>query len=65
MSEKSNIKKLVSSAKKGNQQAFNALYELTKNSVYYTCSSLLKNSEDVQDLCQDVFLAVFKQYRGV
>lgn len=61
MSEKSNIKKLVSSAKKGNQQAFNALYELTKNSVYYTCSSLLKNSEDVQDLCQDVFLAVFQK----
>ena len=61
MSEKINIKKLVSSAKKGNQQAFNALYELTKNSVYYTCSSLLKNSEDVQDLCQDVFLAVFQK----
>lgn len=61
MSEKSNIKKLVLSAKKGNQQAFNALYELTKNAVYYTCSSLLKNSEDVQDLCQDVFLAVFQK----
>lgn len=61
MSEKSNIKKLVSSAKKGNQQAFNALYELTKNAVYYTCSSLLKNSEDVQDLCQDVFFAVFQK----
>ena len=61
MSEKSNIKKLVSSAKKGNQQAFNTLYDLTKNAVYYTCSSLLKNSEDVQDLCQDVFLAVFQK----
>lgn len=61
MSEKSNIKKLVSSAKKGNQQAFNTLYDLTKNAVYYTCSSLLKNSEDVQDLCQEVFLTVFQK----
>lgn len=61
MSEKSDIKKLVLSAKKGNQQAFNALYNLTKNAVYYTCSSLLKNSEDVQDLCQKVFLTVFQK----
>lgn len=61
MSEKSDIKKLVLSAKKGNQQAFNALYNLTKNAVYYTCSSLLKNSEDVQDLCQEVFLTVFQK----
>lgn len=61
MSEKSNIIKLVSSAKKGNQQAFNTLYDLTKNAVYYTCFSLLKNSEDVQDLCQEVFLTVFQK----
>lgn len=61
MSEKSDIKKLVLSAKKGNQQAFNSLYNLTKNAVYYTCSSLLKNSEDVQDLCQEVFLTVFQK----
>lgn len=61
MSEKSDIKKLVLSAKKGNQQAFNALYNLTKNAVYYTCSSLLKNSADVQDLCQEVYLTVFQK----
>lgn len=61
MSEKSDIKKLVLSAKKGNQQAFNALYNLTKNAVYYTCSSLLKNSADVQDICQEVYLTVFQK----
>ena len=39
------IKELVLSAKNGNKKAFDKLYELTHNDVWYNCLSLLKDEE--------------------
>ena len=39
------IKELVLSAKNGNKKAFDKLYKLTSNDVWFTCVSLLKDEE--------------------
>ena len=41
-----NITEHVVSAQRGNQQAFEKIFESTKSSVYYTCLGLMKNEAD-------------------
>ena len=43
------IKELVLSAKNGNKKAFDKLYKLTSNDVWFTCVSLLKDEENAKD----------------
>ena len=53
------IKELVSGAKKGSQKAFNKLYDLTKNDIWFTCISLLKNEENAKDVMQETYITAF------
>ena len=53
------IKELVSSAKNGNKKAFDKLYELTHNDVWYNCLSLLKDEENAKDIMQETYITAF------
>nr|WP_303693509.1 sigma-70 family RNA polymerase sigma factor [Ruminococcus bromii] len=53
------IKELVLSAKNGNKKAFDKLYELTSNDVWYNCLSLLKDEENAKDIMQETYITAF------
>lgn len=53
------IKELVLSAKSGNKKAFDKLYELTSNEVWFTCVSLLKDEENAKDIMQETYITAF------
>ena len=53
------IKELVLSAKNGNKKAFDKLYELTSNEVWFTCLSLLKDEENAKDIMQETYITAF------
>ena len=53
------IKELVSSAKSGNKKAFDKLYKLTSNDVWFTCVSLLKDEENAKDIMQETYITAF------
>ncbi len=56
MSETEIIEKL----KQGNELAFKQLVENYRSMVVNTCFGLLHNSEDAEDVAQDVFIEVFR-----
>lgn len=53
------IKELVLSAKNGNKKAFDKLYKLTSNNVWFTCVSLLKDEENAKDIMQETYITAF------
>lgn len=53
------IKELVLSAKNGNKKAFDKLYKLTSNDVWFTCFSLLKDEENAKDIMQETYITAF------
>lgn len=53
------IKELVLSAKNGNKKAFDKLYELTHNDLWYNCLSLLKDEENAKDIMQETYITAF------
>ena len=53
------IKELVLSAKNGNKKAFDKLYGLTHNDVWYNCLSLLKDEENAKDIMQETYITAF------
>lgn len=53
------IKELVLSAKNGNKKAFDKLYKLTSNDVWFTCVSLLKDEENAKDIMQETYITAF------
>ena len=53
------IKELVLSAKNGNKKAFDKLYDLTSNDVWFTCVSLLKDEENAKDIMQETYITAF------
>ena len=53
------IKELVLSAKNGNKIAFDKLYKLTSNDVWFTCVSLLKDEENAKDIMQETYITAF------
>nr|WP_270204218.1 sigma-70 family RNA polymerase sigma factor [Ruminococcus bromii] len=53
------IKELVLSAKNGNKKAFDKLYELTHNDVWYNCLSLLKDEDNAKDIMQETYITAF------
>lgn len=53
------IKELVLSAKNGNKKAFDKLYKLTSNDVWFTCVSLLKDEENAKDIMQKTYITAF------
>lgn len=53
------IKELVLSAKNGNKKAFDKLYKLTSNNVWFTCVSLLKDEDNAKDIMQETYITAF------
>ncbi|MDE6728183.1 MAG: sigma-70 family RNA polymerase sigma factor, partial [Oscillospiraceae bacterium] len=58
----SNIRELAEKAAGGDGKAFDELYEMTKNGVWFTCKKLLKNEENAKDVMQDTYLAAFENF---
>ncbi|MBQ8166495.1 MAG: hypothetical protein IJZ96_05590, partial [Lachnospiraceae bacterium] len=50
------IKKLVEAMEKGDNKAFEKLYEETSKTVYFICLSFLGNEQDAQDVMQEVYI---------
>ena len=53
------IKELVLSTKNGNKKAFDKLYKLTSNDVWFTCVSLLKDEDNAKDIMQETYITAF------
>jgi len=51
---------LVSSAKKGNKEAFSELIDMYADKIYSMCYYMSKNKSEADDLFQDVFLKAYK-----
>ena len=58
---KDNMTLLVTEAKKGSQAAYEALYEKTKQMVYFTCFGLLKSEADAADQIQETYVTAFQK----
>ena len=41
------------------RQAFDKLYKLTSNDVWFTCVSLLKDEENAKDIMQETYITAF------
>lgn len=54
------ILKAIEQAKNGEEAGFNYLYAQTHNLVYFHARGYLKNEEDVHDLVQNVYIAVYR-----
>ena len=62
-----NDKELVLSVKNGNTHAFRYLVEQNKNLVWHMVLRMIKQNEDAEDICQEVFMKVFRdigKFRG-
>ncbi len=55
MDEKDYIVQII----KGNEEAFQKLYELYSSKVYNTIISYTKNEEDAEEVLQDVFVTIY------
>jgi|GEM_PF-663704 len=60
-----NLTELVAAAQKGNNLAFEKLFEATKNAVYYTCLGFVKNEADAKDLMQETYITAFQKIEGL
>lgn len=58
---KQNIAALVAEAGKGSQAAYEALYQGTKQMVYFTCFGLLKSEADAADQMQETYITAFQK----
>ena len=61
MKQTVDIKKLVSDAAGGNEDAFQQLYSETYKSAYHTASLLLNNPDDIEDVLQNVYIKAYKK----
>jgi len=59
--DNSQVNKLVSEAKKGDQIAFTQLVEFFSERVYNLGLRILKNPDDAADVLQETFLAVYEK----
>ncbi len=62
-----NEDEIVRALKAGNSSAYEMLVKTFQKKVYNTCLGLLQNEEDAEDICQEVFIAVFQsinQFKG-
>lgn len=50
------MKQLVLQTVNGDMQAFEALYRLSSQQVYYTCLSFVRNEQDAADLMQEAYV---------
>ena len=58
---------LITRAQRGEEEAFEALYQWHKNRVYSLCLRMIGNTADAEELTQEVFLLLFRKihtFRG-
>jgi RNA polymerase sigma-70 factor (ECF subfamily) len=55
-----NEKERITLLQAGDEQAFGLLVREFQAKVYNTCLGLLQNAEDAEDLCQEVFIAIYQ-----
>lgn len=53
------IKDLVQKARNGDTVAFNTLYDMTSQTVYFICYSFLNNEEEAKDAMQETYVSVY------
>lgn len=58
--EKETIHKIL----KGNLTAFDLLVKQYERLVFHVCFKLLNSNDDVQDVCQEVFIKIFKNLKN-
>ncbi|OLN31746.1 sigma-70 family RNA polymerase sigma factor [Desulfosporosinus metallidurans] len=59
-STKGRIINIVTKLKSGDQQAFEELYELTHNKVYFLALKMVRNHENALDIVQEIYISVYK-----
>lgn len=52
--------KIIEDIKAGNQEAFQQLVEQNQDRIINTCYGFVRNSEDADDITQDVFIEVYR-----
>lgn len=55
---------LIAQLQQGNEPAFRYLVENYKDRVYNTCLGVLRNSEDAEDIAQEVFVEVHRSVKS-
>lgn len=55
-----NFIEIVKAAQQGDNRAFEALYNMTKDSAYFIALSITKNEHDALDIMQDSYMKAFK-----
>ena len=61
--EKNELETLVRKTTEGDMVAFEKLYQMTNQRVYFICLNFLKNEQDAEDAVQDTYLIAFKNIR--
>lgn len=56
---------IVCSAKAGSETAFEALYNMTKDSAYFIAVNIAQNEQDAQDILQDSYMKAFDKINTV
>ena len=57
----------IKNLKAGNESAFKSLVEHFQKKIYNTCLGLLQNTEDAEDITQEVFVSIYQsihQFKG-
>ncbi|MFP4077872.1 MAG: RNA polymerase sigma factor [Candidatus Izemoplasmataceae bacterium] len=60
MDEKT-LRKYIKAFRRGDESAFDALYDATKTPVYYTILAIVKDESLTEDLMQDTYLKMIKE----
>ncbi|MFW6285383.1 MAG: RNA polymerase sigma factor [Bacillota bacterium] len=55
------LHKYIKAFKKGDESAFDVLYDATKTPVYYTILSIIKDESLTEDLMQDTYIKMIKE----
>jgi RNA polymerase sigma-70 factor (ECF subfamily) len=55
---------LIEQLKRADNNAFSALIDVYQSRVYNTCLGLLQNTEDAEDITQEVFVEVYRSVNG-
>lgn len=56
---------IISAAKSGDERAFEALYNMTKDSAYFIALSITKNEHDALDILQESYIKAFENLSTV
>lgn len=60
MDEKT-LRKYLKAFKRGDESAFDAIYDATKTPVYYTILSIIKDESLTEDIMQDTYIKMIKE----